>query len=206
MSEPNPRRELFGGRLEVVRCDVWAVTRDALTLPVEGLPEGMTLEEVTSSDHPILELLSEQRRGFARRTLDAGDHAWFLLENGKPVAWWWTSVRSHTDPVAGMRVSLLPGEIYLYDIWTVKEHRRSGAAIHLATWVLRGIAEAGQIERCLTYIDRDNDASRPLARQFNFEPVQQFLSIRRGQRGWQIPGTARPRGDAASRFRRPPSA
>lgn len=205
MAEKPARKLLFGGRLELVLSDVWSVSADDLLVgAVEDLPESMSIHEVTSESDPLLSLLPDRRRVFAERTLRAGDRSFMLVENAAAVAWWWVSDRSHTDRVAGMRVNLRPREAYLYDIWTVEKHRGTHAGLQLVTEVFTRLLESGDYDAFITYIDHDNKPSQSFATKFDFRPTQQFRSVRRDQRGWQIPRSDHPRGGPASRARRGP--
>ncbi|MEZ5170737.1 MAG: GNAT family N-acetyltransferase [Acidimicrobiia bacterium] len=205
MTEKPARKPLFGGRLEFVLSDVWGISADDLAPgSVEDLPDTMSIHEVTSQADPLLSLLPERRRVFAERTLRAGDRCYMLVENEAAIAWWWVSDRSHTDHVAGMRVNLRPREAYLYDIWTVEEHRGTHAGLQLVTEVFARLMATGNYDAFITYIDNDNKPSQNFAKRFGFQPTQQFRSLRRDQRGWQIPRSDNPRGGPASRTRRGP--
>ena len=155
------RPSLDFGSLVFFDCDLIA------PLPDPAARGAFDLREADAADLPLLEHTPDaaRRMGQAAERLARGDR-WFVgldRETGALATYRWVTMRGYIpeidcDLIAG------PGEIYIYDLFTVPAYRRRGADATIRHATYSRLRDDGVV-RILAYISASNHASLRAARR-----------------------------------------
>lgn len=196
-------RDAFHDRVFVShRVDV---VQRSMQRPVPEVRAKRDFEVVTVDDpgSPLLARLAGEGRTQAARNVAAGDVLFVALDGDELAAWVWYTDRSHVDPYGGIRMNLLPGEGYTYDLYAVPRYRPDGAAARVMQAMLGFVAADERVETVYSYVNEDNRESQLLLRMvFGFKSCQKATSVRLLNRvGLQMPFRTSPAGGPCSRRR-----
>ncbi len=148
--------------------------------------EGIELREGSPSDIGLLECLvdAERQKNQALKRFNAG-HLWYVSiekATGRLMSYRWASMTSAFIPEINRTVLLKPGEVYLYDLYTLPEFRRRGIEGVSRQFIYDQLYRRHGAPRLVVYIRPDNYASLQAGRNY-LTPLARvwYLQFRGGE-------------------------
>jgi hypothetical protein len=153
--------------------------------PVAPL-KGIELREGSLSDIALLQCLkdADRQKKQALHRFKAGHH-WYVSiekETGRLTSYRWASMTSAFIPEINRMILLKPGEVYLYDLYTLPEFRRRGIEGVSRQFIYDQLCRRYNAPRLVVYIRPDNYASLQAGRNY-LTPLARvwYLQFRRGK-------------------------
>jgi GNAT superfamily N-acetyltransferase len=109
----------------------------------------------------------------------AGDTCFVVWHEGRIIAACWTSGRRAWSEFLGCEISLAPGDVYLYDAFTLPAHRGLGVAPVLCGHQLRDLHGQGY-RRALRGTTPENQPALRAHGKTGFHPIAMLVSVRIG--------------------------
>jgi hypothetical protein len=132
--------------------------------------EGIELREGSLPDIALLECLkdAERQKKLAVNRLKAGHHWYVSIEEktGRLMSYRWASMTSAFIPEIHRTILLKPGEVYLYDLYTLPEFRRRGIEGVSRQFIYDQLYTRYHAPRLVVYIQPDNHASLQAGRNY----------------------------------------
>jgi hypothetical protein len=171
--------------------------------PVKDIDHEVEFHEVTSPDDPLLaQICAPWQLDVARTALAAGD--WDIIvaiKDGKPIGRIWETRATERRFFSGIpRVRLAEDEIFMFDLYVDREHRRGNVAMTMAHYFFEKYTASTTVKYIYGFISYDNGPSVLWhdAIGFNIVQTMNYLSI--GDRiKWRMPFGDSPRFGPMSR-------
>ncbi len=193
-------------RLRSLRPKVQAafvVYLEPLKNPVTDVDESVEFHEVTSPDDPLLPAIcAPWQLAVARESLSRGE--WDIIvavKDGKPIGRIWETHASERRLLAGIpRVRLARDEVFMFDLFVEREHRRSNVAMTMANYFFEKYIHSPQVKYVYGFISYENAPSILWHDAIGFNVVQTMNYLAIGDRiKWRIPFSDVPRFGPTSR-------
>jgi len=175
----------------------FVVYLEPVTNPVKEVDESVEFREITRPDDPLLpEICAPWQLKVARESLAAGD--WDIIvavKDGKPIGRIWETWRTERRFLSGIpRVRLADDEIFMFDLFVDREHRRGNVAMTMAHYFFEKYTSSETVMYIYGFISYENAPSILWHDAIGFNVVQTMNYLSIGDRiKWRLPFSDVPR-------------